>query len=75
MLEDDVTAGRFRADLDDRIAAYVVRLPPLLYRPGDLIPLFRSFLSEAQGDAEPAEVTPEVEVALQRRNYPVGQPS
>jgi DNA-binding NtrC family response regulator len=47
-----------------------VQLPPLRDRPGDLIPLFRSFLSEAQGQTEPAEVTPEVEVALRRRDYP-----
>ena len=64
------TAGRFRADFYYRIAAYSVQLPPLRDRPGDLIPLFRSFVSEAQGQAEPAEVTPEVEIALRRRDYP-----
>ncbi|WP_405067097.1 sigma 54-interacting transcriptional regulator [Kribbella sp. NBC_01510] len=70
VLEDDVIAGRFRADFYYRIAAYSVQLPPLRDRPGDLIPLFRSFVSEAQGHAEPAEVTPEVEIALRRRDYP-----
>ncbi|WP_433158551.1 sigma-54-dependent transcriptional regulator [Kribbella sp. CA-247076] len=70
VLEDDVSAGRFRADFYYRIAAYSVRLPPLRDRPDDLLPLFRSFVSEAQGQTEPAEVTPEVEQALRRRDYP-----
>ena len=42
-LEAEVAAGRFRADFFYRIAASVVRMPPLRDRPEDVVPLFREF--------------------------------
>jgi transcriptional regulator with GAF, ATPase, and Fis domain len=69
-LDDEVLAGRFRADFYYRIAAYSVRLPPLRERPDDVLPLFRAFLAEALSRRKPIEVTPEVETALRRRHYP-----
>jgi transcriptional regulator with GAF, ATPase, and Fis domain len=69
-LGDEVAAGRFRADFYYRIAAYPVRLPPLRERLEDVMPLFRGFLSEAKGTAEPIAVTSAVETVLRRRDYP-----
>lgn len=68
VLEDEVAAGRFRADLYYRIAAYQVRLPPLRERRRDVIPLFEDFLAEAFGDR--VVVGPAVRAALRTRDFP-----
>jgi len=61
-------AGRFRRDLYYRLAASVIRLPPLCDRRPDIIPLFCHFLESQLGTA-PA-LTPPVERCLLERSYP-----
>jgi transcriptional regulator with GAF, ATPase, and Fis domain len=68
-LEQEVSAGRFRADLYHRIAACRVTLPPLSERAEDVTTLFRAFLAEAGADAA-LELAPAVERALVSRHYP-----
>jgi transcriptional regulator with GAF, ATPase, and Fis domain len=67
-LAEELVAGRFRLDLFHRLAANVVRLPPLRERAGDILPLFSHFLAEAAG-AE-LELHPAVVDLLERRDYP-----
>ncbi len=70
LLEDEVAAGRFRADFYYRIAASTVRLPPLRERAEDVVGLFTGFLAEACGRADPVELTPAVATAVREREYP-----
>ena len=67
-LTAELAAGRFRLDLFHRLAANVVRLPPLRERIGDVLPLFVHFLTEAVG-ADLA-LHPAVVELLERRDYP-----
>jgi transcriptional regulator with GAF, ATPase, and Fis domain len=67
-LAAELKAGRFRLDLFHRLAANVVRLPPLRERPGDVLPLFSHFLTEAVG--APLELHPAVVDLIERRDYP-----
>lgn len=69
-LDDEVAAGRFRADFYYRIAASTVRLPPLRERADDIVPLFKAFFLEASGPAGSIELSPAVTTALQERGYP-----
>ncbi len=46
-LEDEVAAGRFRADLYYRINVVTIELPPLRVRRDDVEPLARAFLADA----------------------------
>ena len=63
-LEAEVSAGRFRSDFYHRIAASVVRMPPLRDRPEDVVPLFREFVAQACGRPEPPRLAPALERAL-----------
>jgi transcriptional regulator with GAF, ATPase, and Fis domain len=67
-LAAELAAGRFRLDLFHRLAANVVRLPPLRERPGDVLPLFTHFLAEAVGSD--LELHPAVAEFVERRDYP-----
>ncbi|MBI3155094.1 MAG: sigma-54-dependent Fis family transcriptional regulator [Burkholderiales bacterium] len=45
-LEDDMRAGRFRADLYYRLAGVTLAMPPLRERAGDVAPIARRLLAE-----------------------------
>ncbi len=65
----EVLAGRFRLDLYHRLAANVVVLPPLRERRGDVLALFRHFLSELTGRSD-VPIDGCVAALLERRDYP-----
>lgn len=45
-LEEEVSAGRFRADLYQRLNEHRLQVPPLRDRPEDVLPLLEHFMSE-----------------------------
>lgn len=71
-LEQEVSEGRFRADLFYRLAEVVVRIPPLRERKEDIASLVRSFVAAAaerfgkQFDA----VEPELILRFQQYSWP-----
>lgn len=71
-LEQEARAGKFREDLLYRLNVITIDLPPLVERPGDILPLFFHFLRRSAADAgrpEP-EVSPELERVLQNHSWP-----
>jgi transcriptional regulator with GAF, ATPase, and Fis domain len=68
-LAAEVLAGRFRLDLYHRLAANVIVLPPLRERRGDVLDLFRHFLSELTGSPD-LPIDGSVAALLDRRDYP-----
>jgi transcriptional regulator with GAF, ATPase, and Fis domain len=69
-LEEDVAAGRFRADLYHRIATHVVRVPPLRERITDVPRLARHFLDRLIPNSAPVTLEVELEAYLLGRSYP-----
>jgi transcriptional regulator with GAF, ATPase, and Fis domain len=71
-LEEEVAAGRFRADLYYRLNVFPIQLPPLSERKEDIVPLANFFIhrySRQTGIAIKG-VTPEVARALQNYDWP-----
>jgi transcriptional regulator with PAS, ATPase and Fis domain len=71
-LEQEVAAGRFRADLSDRLDALSFYLPPLRERRNDIAPLARWFLTQFATRARPGVrgLTPEALGALEAYRWP-----
>jgi DNA-binding NtrC family response regulator len=71
-LEERVRAGAFRADLWYRLAAGVVRLPPLRERGEDIPALARHFLDDAAREwgVPAARLAPDAERALTAWSWP-----
>jgi DNA-binding NtrC family response regulator len=67
-LQAEEASGRFRRDFYFRIAAAVIRLPPLHERRDDILLLFRWFLADILGQ-EPT-IDPVVADLLLARDYP-----
>ncbi|MBI1621406.1 sigma-54-dependent transcriptional regulator [Aquamicrobium zhengzhouense] len=71
-LEEEVAAGRFRADLFYRLNVVTLKVPPLAARREDVPILFLQLLREAAGRyrREPLEPPAHVIEAVTRRNWP-----
>jgi DNA-binding NtrC family response regulator len=70
-LRSAVNAGTFRQDLYYRIAALLVRVPPLRERTADIPLLVEHFLSEAGFHGDPEEIiSPSVMRMLEARPWP-----
>ncbi len=68
-LEAEIVAGRFRADLYYRIAAWRCRPPPLRERRADILPLVAHFLRQLDPQGQGRPLDPAVREYLQTRDY------
>ncbi len=66
-LEEEVKAGRFRADLYYRLNTFPIVVPPLRDRVEDILPLAKQFLGNARSGSR---LSPEVERLLVRYAWP-----
>ncbi len=71
-LQEDIQAGKFRADLFYRLNVVPIRVPPLRERREDIAPLLNHFLKiiASQCGKRVARVLPEVETAFTRYDWP-----
>ncbi len=71
-LEDEVRAGRLRADLYYRLVVVTLRVPPLRERPEDVMPLAMHFLDRfsRKFGREVGPFTPEAAAALEAAAWP-----
>jgi NtrC-family two-component system response regulator AlgB len=71
-LEEEVSAGRFRADIFYRLNVISLRMPALRQRPEDILPLANRFLSAASArNRRPAlQLSPEATAALTSYPWP-----
>jgi DNA-binding NtrC family response regulator len=69
-LLDQVQSGRFRRDLYHRLEVFVVELPPLRARPGDVLPIARMLLEQMAGEIGRRDVTPAALAHLMGHDWP-----
>jgi transcriptional regulator with GAF, ATPase, and Fis domain len=71
-LQEEIRAGRFRADLYYRLGVFEISLPPLRSRKQDVLPLAYEFIAEmtGRGAPKPGGISPEAEDALLRYQWP-----
>jgi transcriptional regulator with PAS, ATPase and Fis domain len=71
-LAEEVSAGRFRADLFYRIQGITLNVPPLRERRADIAPLVSLFLAElsARHDVRPPRLTRRVRAMLLSHDWP-----
>lgn len=71
-LEEEVRAGRFRADLFYRIQGVTLRVPPLRERQADILPMLRHFISQlsALHETERPRLSRQAKDALLRHDWP-----
>lgn len=71
-LEDEVKAGRFRADLFYRIQGIPIRVPPLRERTADIVPLIQEFTAHlcAKHETKPPRYARDVIAAMRSYSWP-----
>jgi DNA-binding NtrC family response regulator len=69
-LTDNVTRGGFRRDLYHRLEVFVVELPPLRARPGDVTPIARMILAQQEPELGHRELTPSAIALLASYEWP-----
>jgi transcriptional regulator with AAA-type ATPase domain len=69
-LLEHVQNGRFRRDLFHRLEVFVVELPPLRARPGDVLPIARMLLSQMEAEVGERELSPASIAQLTAHDWP-----
>lgn len=69
-LEERVTAGTFRRDLFHRLECFVVHVPPLRDRRGDIVVIARRILSQLAAQVGPRRLSPGAFARLSAYDWP-----
>ncbi len=69
-LEDHVAQGAFRRDLFHRLEVFVIEVPPLRARPGDIVAICRLLLSQLEPDVGKRELSSSAIAALTAHAWP-----
>jgi DNA-binding NtrC family response regulator len=69
-LLEHVSRGRFRRDLFHRLEVFVVEIPPLRARPGDVLPIARRLLTDLESDIGRRRLTPAAIAQLTAHEWP-----
>jgi len=69
-LLEHVRAGRFRRDLYHRLEVFVIEIPPLRARPGDIYPIARRLLDQMKHEIGERRLTPAAIAQLTAYEWP-----
>jgi DNA-binding NtrC family response regulator len=69
-LQEHVLRGSFRRDLFHRLEVFIVDVPPLRERPGDVLPIARLLLAQMENEIGRRELTPAAIAQLATHDWP-----
>ena len=69
-LQERVARGEFRRDLFHRLEVFIVDVPPLRDRPGDVLPIAKMLLSQMENEIGRRELTPAAIAQLASHEWP-----